>query len=201
MRKLASRQSGNFTRAQLLRLGLGAEAIKARLRNGTFVTRYHGVYCQAPARQDPQALIHAAVLAGGPQAVASHASAAWLWAETAHAAGQRPAPRRPPAPGRARRHHRPQPPPPRHHAAQTVRAGPRQPHRLTLRRRLPDLRKQLRLAHATDQRLAPRTQGRDDQDAFRDDRERSSGSVAAWRRSAASAQPSPSPRSARASTA
>ena len=37
------------------------------------------MYCQAPARQDPQALIAAAVLAGGPDAVASHASAAWLW--------------------------------------------------------------------------------------------------------------------------
>jgi hypothetical protein len=79
IRELAGRQSGNFSRRQLLAQGLGAEAIKARLRNGSFVTRYHGVYCQAPARQDPQALIAAAVLAGGPHAVASHASAAYLW--------------------------------------------------------------------------------------------------------------------------
>jgi hypothetical protein len=53
--------------------------IAQNLRNGSFVGRYQGVYALAPARQDPQALIHAAVLAGGPQAVASHASAAYLW--------------------------------------------------------------------------------------------------------------------------
>ncbi len=84
MRELAARQSGNFTRAQLLVIGLSSEAIKARLRTGTFAARYHGVYCQAPARQDAQALIHAAVLAGGPTAVASHASAAWLWGFLPH---------------------------------------------------------------------------------------------------------------------
>lgn len=76
---MAHRQSGNFTRRQLLELGLSAGAIKARLRNGSFVVRYHGVYALAPARQDAQALIAAAVLAGGPHAVASHASAAHLW--------------------------------------------------------------------------------------------------------------------------
>jgi hypothetical protein len=79
IRELAGRQSGNVSRRQLLAQGLGVEAIKARLRNGSLVTRYHGVYALAPARQDPQALIAAAVLAGGPTAVASHASAAWLW--------------------------------------------------------------------------------------------------------------------------
>jgi hypothetical protein len=79
VRELARRQSGNFSRQQLLAQGLGAEAIKARLRNGSFVTRYHGVYCQAPARQDAQARIAAAVLAGGPTAAASHATAAYLW--------------------------------------------------------------------------------------------------------------------------
>jgi hypothetical protein len=76
---LARRQSGNLTRAQLLEVGLTEGGVDRRLRNGSLVTRYHGVYCQAPARQDPQALIAAAVLAGGPTAVASHGSAAWLW--------------------------------------------------------------------------------------------------------------------------
>jgi very-short-patch-repair endonuclease len=79
VRQLAGRQSGNVARRQLLSLGLGQHAINARLRNGSFVARYHGVYALAPARQDAQALIAAAVLAGGPTAVASHASAAWLW--------------------------------------------------------------------------------------------------------------------------
>jgi hypothetical protein len=84
IRELARRQSGNFSRQQLLAQGLGAEAIKARLRNGSLVTRYHGVYCQAPARHDPQARIAAAVLAGGPTAAASHASAAYLWGFLPH---------------------------------------------------------------------------------------------------------------------
>jgi hypothetical protein len=84
VRELASQQSGNVERRQLLLVGLSAWAIKARLRNGSFAVRYHGVYALAPAREDPQALIHAAVLAGGPHAVASHASAAWLWGFLPH---------------------------------------------------------------------------------------------------------------------
>jgi hypothetical protein len=77
-------QSGNVARRQLLALGVSRGAIQHELRIVTLVTRYQGVYCQAPARQDPQALIHAAVLAGGPAAVASHASAAWLWGFLPH---------------------------------------------------------------------------------------------------------------------
>ena len=79
IRALAGRQSGNITRGQLLGLGLGGDAVEARGRNGSLVGRYWGVYAIAPSRQDPQALIAAAVLAGGSTAVASHASAAWLW--------------------------------------------------------------------------------------------------------------------------
>jgi hypothetical protein len=79
IRALAGRQSGNISRAQLLEVGLSEGAIDARLRSGALTRRYPGVYALAPARQDPQALIAAAVLAGGPDAVASHASAAWLW--------------------------------------------------------------------------------------------------------------------------
>jgi hypothetical protein len=78
------RQHGNVTRRQLLELGLSKSGIDKRLETGSLVTRYHGVYCQAPARQDPQALIAAAVLAGGPTAVASHASAAYLWGFVPH---------------------------------------------------------------------------------------------------------------------
>ncbi len=68
-----------MSRAQLLELGLSKGGIEWRLGNGSMVVRYPGVYALAPARYDPQALIAAAVLAGGPTAVASHASAAWLW--------------------------------------------------------------------------------------------------------------------------
>jgi hypothetical protein len=84
IRDLARRQSGNFSRRQLLSIGLHPNAIRARLSNGTWAVRYHGMYCLAPARQDPQALIHAAVLAGGPDAVASHSSAAHLWGFLPH---------------------------------------------------------------------------------------------------------------------
>jgi hypothetical protein len=79
IRELARRQSGNFSRTQLLAAGLTAGGIDRRLHSGSLVTRYHGVYCLAPPRQDAQALIAGAVLAGGPTAVASHASAAYLW--------------------------------------------------------------------------------------------------------------------------
>jgi len=79
VQELIGRQSGNVARRQLLALGVSRGAIEHELRIGTLVTRYYGVYCQAPARQDAQAVIAGAVLAGGPTAVASHASAAWLW--------------------------------------------------------------------------------------------------------------------------
>jgi hypothetical protein len=68
----------------LLQLGLSNAAVAARVKAGALVTRYPGVYALAPARQDAQSLIHAAVLAGGPDAVASHASAAWLWGFLSH---------------------------------------------------------------------------------------------------------------------
>ena len=84
VQKLIYAQSGNVARRQLLALGVSRGAIQHELRIGTLVTRYHGVYCQAPARQDPQARIAAAVLAGGPTAAASHASAAYLWGFLPH---------------------------------------------------------------------------------------------------------------------
>jgi hypothetical protein len=79
IRALAGRQAGNISRAQLLSVGLSEGAIDARLRTGALARRYPGVYCLAPARQDSQARIAAAVLAGGPTAAASHATAAYLW--------------------------------------------------------------------------------------------------------------------------
>jgi hypothetical protein len=84
VRELMRRQFGNVSRRQLLALGYSSGRVQARLRNGTLVKRHDGVYCQAPARQDPQALIAAAVVAGGPTAVASHASAAFLWGFVPH---------------------------------------------------------------------------------------------------------------------
>ena len=76
IRELARRQTGHVTRPQLLGLGLSSAAIGARVATGALITRHPGVYALPPARHDPQGLIHAAVLAGGPHAVASHTSAA-----------------------------------------------------------------------------------------------------------------------------
>ena len=79
IRERARRQLGNVTRAQLLELGLSKGGIEWRLRSGSLASRYPGVYAIAPERIDPPALAVAAVLACGPQAVLSHASAAYLW--------------------------------------------------------------------------------------------------------------------------
>jgi hypothetical protein len=79
IRALAGRQAGNVSRSQLQTIGLSAGAINARLRTGALARRHPGVYALAPARHDPQARIAAAVLAGGPTALASHTSAAYLW--------------------------------------------------------------------------------------------------------------------------
>ncbi len=84
IRERLQRQHGNITREQLLECGLSKGGIEWRLRNRTLLPRYTGVYCQAPARQDPQARIAAAVLAGGPTALASHTSAAFLWGFQLH---------------------------------------------------------------------------------------------------------------------
>jgi hypothetical protein len=79
IREAARRQAGHVTRAQLLEIGLSNNAIAARAAAGSLVRRYPGVYAIAPARTDPIALAFAAVLACGPAAVLSHASAAYLW--------------------------------------------------------------------------------------------------------------------------
>jgi hypothetical protein len=84
VRELAGRQAGHLDRRQLLSLGFSDGAIKARVRNGTLVTRHRGVYAIAPARTDPPALAAAAVLACGPHAALSHASAAYLWGLIRH---------------------------------------------------------------------------------------------------------------------
>ena len=75
------RQFGNVTPPTGGGLGLGAS--KRGSATGRLSRATRGLF-HAPARQDPPALIAAAVLAGGPAAVASHASAAWLWGFVPH---------------------------------------------------------------------------------------------------------------------
>jgi predicted transcriptional regulator of viral defense system len=77
--KLASRQYGIVSRAQLRDLGLGADAIDARLCGGRLCRLYRGVYAVGHGLLPPEGRWLAAVLRGGDGAVLSHGSAAALW--------------------------------------------------------------------------------------------------------------------------
>lgn len=77
--KLAARQRGVVTRGQLLKLGLGRNAIGGRLRSGRLHRLYRGVYLVGHAAPMPGARELGAVLACGTGAVLSHRSAAVLW--------------------------------------------------------------------------------------------------------------------------
>jgi very-short-patch-repair endonuclease len=76
---LAERQHGLVTRAQLLAIGVGVSAIDHRVANGTLQAVRRGVYAVGHRALRPQARFMSAVLALGPGAVLSHASAAALW--------------------------------------------------------------------------------------------------------------------------
>ncbi len=85
--RLAMRQHGVVTLDQLRRLGLTADAVRQRARAGRLVRLHRGVYAVAGAPLTPRGRWLAAVLAVGPGAVLSHASAAALWDIRPTAAG------------------------------------------------------------------------------------------------------------------
>lgn len=76
--KLAAEQHGLLTRAQLLEHGVTAHTVTARVRARRFRLVHRGVYLIGPL-VSPRAREMAAVLACGPGAAVSHASAARLW--------------------------------------------------------------------------------------------------------------------------
>src|SRR3954454_19480395 len=76
---LASRQHGVVSRAQLLDLRLGADAIKHRVALGRLHPLYRGVYAVGHTALRSEAWWMAAVLAVGPGAALSYRSAAELW--------------------------------------------------------------------------------------------------------------------------
>jgi Transcriptional regulator, AbiEi antitoxin len=78
--ELAKRQRGYVTRAQLLKLGLGAEAVRYRLKSGRLLPVYTGVYAVGHLPTLPQDRAVGALIACGPRAVISHSSAAAVWA-------------------------------------------------------------------------------------------------------------------------
>lgn len=77
--EFAARQHGVVTLAQLRDVGLAAGAIKYRRRVGRLHLLHRGVYAVGHRPPSPLARAIAAVLACGPEAALSHASAAALW--------------------------------------------------------------------------------------------------------------------------
>jgi predicted transcriptional regulator of viral defense system len=77
--QLARRQHGIVSRAQLRDLGLGEDAIAARLRSGRLCPLHRGVYAIGHELVPREGRWLAAVHRGGAGAVLSHNSAAALW--------------------------------------------------------------------------------------------------------------------------
>jgi predicted transcriptional regulator of viral defense system len=78
--RIAARQHGLLTRAQILRVGVGAQAIDYRVKRGRLHRIHNGVYALGHVPPSPLMRPMAAVLACGDGAVLSHRSAAVLWA-------------------------------------------------------------------------------------------------------------------------
>jgi hypothetical protein len=76
---LAGEQRGYVTRRQLLELGLRSDAISYRQEAGRLLPVHAGVYAVGHQRTLPQDKAFAAILACGPGAVLSHATAATVW--------------------------------------------------------------------------------------------------------------------------
>jgi hypothetical protein len=75
----ASRQWGHVRRQQLLAMGIPPTTIAHGVRDGRLISIHAGIYAVGYRRIDPMARAAAAVLAGYPDAVLSHESAAALW--------------------------------------------------------------------------------------------------------------------------
>lgn len=76
---LARPQHGVVSRAQLIALGLGEDAIDARLSSGRMRRLHRGVYTMGHGYLPKEGWWFAAVMRIGPDAVLSHRSAAELW--------------------------------------------------------------------------------------------------------------------------
>jgi hypothetical protein len=77
--RIAVRQHGLVTSAQLARLGLGRPAVSNRVKDGRLHPLYRGVYAVGHRRLSREAQWMAAVLAAGEGAVLSHLAAAVHW--------------------------------------------------------------------------------------------------------------------------
>ena len=78
-RRIAARQHTMISHAQLRSLGVAPRTIAAACARGRVHRVHHGVYSLIPARARPRlAAERGALLACGPAALLSHATAAWL---------------------------------------------------------------------------------------------------------------------------
>jgi hypothetical protein len=77
--ELARKQHWVVTRADLLDLGLGPDAIKHRISTGRLHPLWRGVYAVGRPKVSRLGMWMAAVLSCGSEAVLSHSSAAALW--------------------------------------------------------------------------------------------------------------------------
>ena len=80
---LASGQHGLATRGQLRARGLTDRQIDVLWSSGRIHPVHRGVFRVLGSPASPEQRLLAACLAGGPDAVASHRGAAWLWGATA----------------------------------------------------------------------------------------------------------------------
>src|SRR5207248_3224718 len=76
--RIASRQHGVVTRQQLIGLGFSTAAIERRVRAGSLIPQYRGVYRVGHQAPSTEARYMAAVLAAGDGAVMSGRAAAHL---------------------------------------------------------------------------------------------------------------------------
>lgn len=79
LRALAERQHGVVARWQLLEAGIGLGVIQRRIEGGLLIPIFQGVFALGHRRLDRYGDWMTAVLASGPGAVLSHASALELW--------------------------------------------------------------------------------------------------------------------------
>lgn len=79
IRALAERQHGVVARWQILELGASEGLIQRRTVGGMLIPVFHGTFTLGRRRLNREGRWMAAVLASGPQAVLSHASAMELW--------------------------------------------------------------------------------------------------------------------------
>jgi hypothetical protein len=77
--ELATKQHGLITREQALKAGISSSGIDRRLANGSWESVYERVYRLRGTPRSEWQKVLAACLHGGPEAFASHRTAAWLW--------------------------------------------------------------------------------------------------------------------------